>query len=168
MVGTLVGVGAALHCRRLERESQGGPPGLRFDLSRIPAVYFEVPILSAVLRWIRPHEAFWRYRGLPVQDVLRDLWAKTDFEEPGSRETLLAELALAAAAGKIPQQAKDTIGDFLKQVISDGSASDASPLDVATQLLESAWGPLVERDDHEEERDCHIFCVTGRGGVHRM
>ena len=153
MVGTLVGVGTALHRRRLEREAQGGPPGLRFDLSRIPAVYFEVPILSAVLRWIRPYEAFWEYRGLPVQDVLRDLWAKTNFEEPGSRETLLAELALAAAAGKIPRRAKDTIGGFFKQVVADDGLLDAAPLDVANQLLESAWGPLVDRGDHEPECD---------------
>ncbi|WP_419837051.1 hypothetical protein [Candidatus Poriferisodalis sp.] len=153
MVGTLVGVGAALHRRRLERESQGGPPGLRFDLSRIPAVYFEVPILSAVLRWIRPFEAFWEYRGLSVRDVLRDLWAKTDFEEPGSRETLLAELALAAAAGKIPKRAKDTIEEFFEQVADDDGALDAVPLDVAKQLLEAAWGPLKDRDDHESVCD---------------
>ena len=142
MVGTLVGVGAALHRRRLEREGQGGPPGLRFDLSRIPAVYFEVPILSAVLRWIRPFEAFWEYRGLPVQNVLRDLWEKTNFEEPGSRQTLLAELALAAAAGKIPRGAKNTIREFFTQVVADGGAIDRAPLDVAKQLLEAAWGPL--------------------------
>lgn len=150
MVGTLVGVGAALHRRRLEREAQGGPPGLRFDLSRIPPVYFEVPILSAVLRWIRPHEAFWEYRGLPVQDVLRDLWAKTDFEEPGSRETLLAELALAAAAHKIPRRAKDTIESFFKQVVEEGGVSDAAPLDVAKHFLEAAWGPLNEPDDQSQ------------------
>lgn len=146
MVGTLVGVGAALHRRRLEREAQGGPPGLRFDLSRIPAVYFEVPILSAVLRWIRPHEAFWEYRGLPVQDVLRDLWAKTDFEEPGSRETLLAELALAAAADKLPKRAKETIEDFFKQVAEDDVVFDPTPLDVAKHFLEAAWGPLKVPD----------------------
>lgn len=147
MVGTLVGVGAALHRRRLERELEGGPPGLRFDLSRIPAVYFEVPILSAVLRWIRPHEAFWEYRDLPVQDVLRDLWAKTNFEEPGSRETLLAELALAAAAGKIPRRAKETIGDFFKQVAAESDVSDEAPLHVAKQFLEAAWGSLEASDD---------------------
>lgn len=147
MVGTLVGVGAALHRKRLAREAEGGPPGLRFDLSRIPAVYFEVPILSAVLRWIRPHEAFWEYRGLQVQDVLRDLWAKTNFEEPGSRETLLAELALAAAADKIPRGAKATIGGFFKQVADEGDVFDEAPLDIAKQLLEAAWGPLEDRDD---------------------
>lgn len=147
MVGTLVGVGAALHRRRLELEAQGGPPGLRFDLSRIPAVYFEVPILSAVLRWIRPHEAFWEYRGLPVQDVLRDLWEKTNFEEPGSRETLLAELAVAAAAGKIPRRAKDTIEDFFRQVAEGGDVFDEAPLETARQLMEAAWGPPNAPDD---------------------
>lgn len=147
MVGTLVGVGAALHRRRLELEAQGGPPGLRFDLSRIPAVYFEVPILSAVLRWIRPHEAFWEYRGLSVQDVLRDLWEKTNFEEPGSRETLLAELAVAAAAGKIPRRAKDTIEDFFRQVAEGGDVFDEAPLETARQLMEAAWGPPNAHDD---------------------
>ena len=153
MVGTLVGVGAALHRRRLDQEALGGPPGLRFDLSRIPAVYFEVPILCSVLRWIRPFEAFWEYQGAPVQDVLRDMWHKASFEEPGSRETLLAELALAAAAGKVPRHAKATIRDFFIQVADDGGAIDGAPLDVAKQLLEAAWGPLADHDGHEMSGD---------------
>ena len=141
MVGTLVGVGAALHRRRLDHGTRGGPPGLRFDLSRIPTVYFEVPIVCAVLRWIRPYEASWERSGRTVHDVLLEIWHRARFEEPGSRATLLAELALAAAAGKIPLHAKATIGRFFDDIESDGE-TDTAPLDTARQLLEAAWGPL--------------------------
>ena len=145
MVGTLVGVGAALHRRRLEHGTRGGPPGLRFDLSRIPIVYFEVPILCAVLRWIRPDEASWERPGRTVHDVLERIWRRAKFEEPGSRATLLAELALAAAAGKIPRHAKPTIARFFS-AIRDYEDTDAAPLDTARQLVEAAWGPLPDTE----------------------
>ena len=145
MVGTLVGVGAALHRRRLEEGAQGGPPGLRFDLSRIPVVYFEVPIICAVLRWIRPFEASWERSGRTVDDVLSDIWHRTKFEEPGSRTTLLAELALAAAVGKVPRHAKNTIAQFFAD-IEEYTDTDTAPLETAKQLLEAAWGTLPAVD----------------------
>lgn len=140
MIGTLVGVGAVMHRQRLERDRRGGPPGIRFDLTRIPSVYFEVPILCAVLRWIRPAEAFWDYRGKPIRDVLLDMWHKAQFEEAGSRETLVAELALAAAAGKIPPTAKATLHELIARLPDDDSV-DQRPLRLAQQLLHAAWGP---------------------------
>ena len=143
MVGTLVGVGAALHRRRLDQGTQGGPPGLRFDLSRIPTVYFEVPIICAVLRWIRPFEASWERTGRTVHDVLLEIWHRAHFEQPGSQATLLAELALAAAAGKIPRHAKTTIAQFFDYIEGD-EVADTAPIDTARQLLEAAWGPLPE------------------------
>ena len=148
MVGTLVGVGAALHRRRLEEGSQGGPPGLKFDLSRIPVVYFEVPIICAVLRWIRPFEASWERSGRTVEDVLLEIWDRARLEEPGSRDTLLAELALAAAAGKIPRHAKNTIARFYADIESD-AAADTGPLETAKQLLEAAWGILHDPEPGE-------------------
>ena len=151
MIGTLVGVGAVMHRQRLEREGQGGPPGLRFDLSRIPTVYFEVPILSAVLRWIRPFEAFWEYPGRPVREVLLDIWQKTRFEQPGSQHTLLAELALAAAASKLPLSAKETIGAFFAELFAEDDAVDLRPLEVAKQLIEAAWGPFGATSSSEPE-----------------
>ena len=143
MIGTLVGVGAALHRRRLDQGTLGGPPGLRFDLSRIPTVYFEVPIICAVLRWIRPFEACWERADRTVHDVLLEIWHRAQFEEPGSRATLLAELALAAAAGKIPRHAKTTIARFFRCIAVD-EGTDTAPLDTARQLLEAAWGPLSD------------------------
>lgn len=148
MVGTLVGVGAALHRRRLEEGRQGGPPGLKFDLSRIPVVYFEVPIICAVLRWIRPFEASWERSGRTVEDVLLEIWHRASFEEPGSRATLLAELALAAAVGKIPRNAKNTIAQFYVDIESD-AAADTGPLETAKQLLETAWGTLPDPEPGE-------------------
>ena len=144
MVGTLVGVGTVMHRQRLEHEAQGGPPGLRFDLSRIPTVYFEVPILAAVLRWIRPFEAFWEHPGRPVRDVLLDIWSKARFEEPGSRETLLAELGLAAAACKLPLSARETIYELFDQVAEDCSDVYRASLEVVEQLVQAAWGPPEE------------------------
>lgn len=150
MIGTLVGVGAVMHRERLEQDRLGGPPGIRFDLTRIPSVYFEVPILCAVLRWIRPAEAYWDYRDKPVRDVLLDMWHKAQFEEPGSRETLIAELALAAAAGKIPASAKDTLHDLIARLPADGSV-DRRPVDLAERLLNAAWGPLEAGPESEAE-----------------
>lgn len=150
MVGTLVGVGAALHRRRLEEGAQGGPPGLRFDLSRIPVVYFEVPIICAVLRWIRPFEACWERPGRTVDDVLLEIWHRSAFEEPGSRGTLLAELALAAAAGKIPLHAKSTIAQFFADIEGD-TETDTAPLETAKQLLEAAWGALPNGEQHQPQ-----------------
>lgn len=141
MVGTLVGVGATLHRARLEREHQGGPPGLRFDLTRIPAVYFEAPIVSAVLRWLRPFEAFWEYEQRPAEDTLRELWHQTTFEDPGSRGLLLCELLLAAAAGKLPRKTYPVIREMARDLQASDDPYCAEALEVGQQLVIAAWGP---------------------------
>lgn len=141
MVGTLVGVGAALHRARLEREHEGGPPGLRFDLTRIPAVYFEAPIVSAVLRWLRPFEAFWEYDQRPAEDALRELWHQTTFEDPGSRGLLLCELLLAAAASKLPKKTYPVIREMVRDLQASDDPYCVEALEVGQQLVVAAWGP---------------------------
>ena len=141
MLGTLVGVGTLLHRRRLDKENQGGPPGIRFDMTRIPQVYFEVPIICAVLRWLRPFEAFWEYDGRTAEDGLREMWHQSAFEEEGSRGTLLAELLLAAASGKIPRHCYPVLKDFFAEIENSGEMYDAAALEIGRQLVEAAWGP---------------------------
>jgi hypothetical protein len=148
MVGTLVGVGAALHRARLDKEAVGGPPGIRFDMSRIPSVYFEVPIICAVLRWIRPYEAFWEYEGRPAEDVLREIWHQAGFEESGSRSMLLAELCLAAAASKLPRHTYPMLVQFREELASSDAITPA--IEVSWQLLIAAWGPEPTTDDADQ------------------
>ena len=149
MVGTLIGVGAALHRQRLEKGVRGGPPGLQFDLGRIPFVYFEVPILCAMLRWIQPDEAYWGDPDLPLGELLTRIWRRAKYEEEGNREMLLAELALAAAAGKIPSDAKEALTGFYQEMTVGSSADgtdDVALLAVTKHLLELAWGPFEEEE----------------------
>lgn len=141
MIGTIVGVGAALHRARLKKESLGGPPGLRFDMTRIPAVYFEVPIICAVLRWLRPFETFWEYQGRSAEDGLKEVWHQSAFEEEGSRGLLLAELLLAAASSKLPSHTYGVLAAFLAELEASGEAYDPAPIEVCRQLVEAAWGP---------------------------
>jgi hypothetical protein len=144
MIGTLVGVGAALHRARLEKESGGGPPGLRFDMTRIPVVYFEVPIICAVLRWLRPYEAFWEYQGRSAEDGLKEIWHQSAFEEEGNRAMLLAELLLAAASGKLPRHTYGVLAGFLVDLETSGEAYDPSPIEIGRQLVVAAWGTWPE------------------------
>ena len=144
MIGTVVGVGAVLHRARLEREDLGGPPGVRFDMTRIPSVYFEVPIIAAVLRWIKPFEAFWEYDGRPAEEVLREVWHQAEFGDEGGREMLLAELFLAAAASKLPRHTYDVIAGFWRSLETAGRVTPG--MDVYKQLLEEAWGPMPATD----------------------
>lgn len=140
MIGTIAGVGATMHRARLERDRHGGPPGIRFDLTRIPAVYFEVPILAAVLRWLRPFEAFWEREDRSAEDSLREVWHQASFEQPGSRSLLLAELFLAAAAGKVPRHTYPLLRVFLEELEGSDEDYDPAPVEVTRQLLEAAWG----------------------------
>ena len=110
-------------------------------------MYFEVPIICAVLRWIKPFEASWERSGRTVNEVLLEIRHRARLEEPGSQATLLAELALAAAVGKVPRHAKGTIARFFAEVKSDTETGTA-PLDTARQLLEAAWGTLSAEDSN--------------------
>jgi hypothetical protein len=150
MAGTLAGVGAVLQRTRLEQEATGGPPGLRFDLSRVPVVYFETPIVAAVLRWIRPSEAFWEYSGRSTEDVILEMWHRASFEVAGSQTTLLAELLVAAASGKVPRHAEAVLRDLAADLRSRVSLEEFAPVEVGLQMIETAW-PTVERSDDQGE-----------------
>jgi len=107
-------------------------------MTRIPNVYFEVPIISAVLRWLRPYEAFWEYDGRSAEDVLKEIWHQASFEEDGFRTMLLAELCIAAAASKLPRHTYPVIRGFWDDLESERLLSPA--LEIGRQLLEAAWG----------------------------
>ena len=149
MIGTLAGIGVTLHRARLDNEELGGPPGLRFDLTRIPVVYFETPIIASVLRWLRPAEAFWEYTGRTAEDVVRDMWERAAHETPGSRITLLGELLIGAASGVVPAHTESLLRELAEDLRSSCSAAVFAPIEAGLALIDEAW-PSVATDARDE------------------
>lgn len=120
MISTYVGVGATMERTRLERRKRGGPPWVKFDLTKSGATYFETLITVSILRWLRLYEGSWEADPKTVESVILDHWHRAEREGPQNRSMLLAEFLLAAAQGKVPRSAFtvlfELVGELAKEI----------------------------------------------------
>jgi hypothetical protein len=105
-VGTYVAVGAAMQAAREEAGTRSVPERRVFEMPAMVRSYYDPLILASFLRWLTPSEAWWGWEPNDATTVLADMIERTSQE---SRVMLIAELLLAAAQGKVPAQAIETI-----------------------------------------------------------
>ncbi|MDQ3821709.1 MAG: hypothetical protein M3321_00510 [Actinomycetota bacterium] len=97
---TYAAVGAAMERTRVDAAKDRAITPV-FEMPAIVRSYYDPLILSSVLRWLRPHEAFWgpepdsgaKFVGATIERVLNT--------SIGPARVLLCELGLAAAEGKL-------------------------------------------------------------------
>ena len=122
-----VAVASAIHERR-----QTATPPIRqmFDLPKIAASYYDVLIFCCMLRWLRPWETAWGIDDAATGAVIKGMYDRC---EEARRPTLVAELQLAAALGKLNQPAKeasDSLADTLLRALPEDDCRRA-PLELA-------------------------------------
>ena len=103
-------IGAVINYTRLSARPEAAPRWVMFDLGRIVRSYFDAVIMCSILRWLQPGELWW---GTDTDDydsvrnsVLFLLNQAIDVDE---QVLLVPELLLAAAQGKVPALAHDTV-----------------------------------------------------------
>jgi hypothetical protein len=109
----LFAVGAAMQSARLRarERSDSAPYWSVFDLPRIFRSYFDGMIHAAILRWLRPNEAWWGQGGDECVSTLIEVRERA----PDDWSILFPELLLAAAQNKVP---RDGVV-FLQQQVTD-------------------------------------------------
>lgn len=136
MVATFVGVGAVMQRARLERRKRGGPPWLRFDLTKTNFSYFEAIISASILRWLRPSEGQWDSESKNVEDLIREMWERAAQEGPAAQPLLIAELLLAASQGKVPRGAFPLLRRLADEALSQ--YPDCNAIKTGVTLLDFA------------------------------
>jgi hypothetical protein len=91
-------VASAMERARKEARARATPERRVFELSAIVRSYYDPLILSAILRWLRPHEAFWGYQLYEAETTVMEMLGRAPAED---RRVLIPELLLAAAQGKV-------------------------------------------------------------------
>lgn len=143
MVATFVGVGAVMQRARLERRKQGGPPWLKFDLTKTNFSYFESIISASILRWLRPSEGQWDSESKDVEDLIREMWERAATEGPAAQPLLVSELLLAASQGKVPRAAFPLLRRLADEVLSR-SAGNTPAVRTGLALLDFAGPPPIK------------------------
>jgi hypothetical protein len=92
-----VAVCSAMERARKEQRSQAAPVRRVFEMPAIVRSYYDPMILAAILRWLRPHEAWWGYENTESTTIAAVLNRAT----PDHLTILIPELLLASAQGKL-------------------------------------------------------------------
>jgi hypothetical protein len=95
-----VAVASAMERARKEQRMLATPARRVFEMPAIARSYYDPLILSAVLRWLQPHEAWWGFEPRAEAQAVHELIARAQAAS-GHLRILLPELLLAAAQGKL-------------------------------------------------------------------
>jgi hypothetical protein len=101
----LAAVGAALYEALDRHVSKGAPEWVRVDLPNAFRSYFDGLIHAALLRWVTPERAWWG-NGNECRSLLGEMKGRLDARD---WQLLLPELLLAAAMGKVPDEAVELL-----------------------------------------------------------
>ncbi len=112
----LPAVGAALQAMRNTQDWRATPAWEKVNLERLFRSYFDGLILACVLRWVRPSETWWGEDADSCTFLLTQ--ARERFEEK-DWNVLLPELLLAAAQGKVPEEAHRFLRSAAQQAIEE-------------------------------------------------
>lgn len=97
---TYAAVGAAMERRRVDAAKEKAITPV-FEMPAIVRSYYDPLILSSVLRWLRPHEAFWGAEPDSGAKVVAATIERVLNTSIAPARVLLCELGLAAAEGKL-------------------------------------------------------------------
>lgn len=97
----LAAVGSAMERRRQEASGPAAPEQRVFDIRAIARSYYDPLILAAMLRWLKPREAWWGVELREAETTIGEVLARATLDQ---QRILVPEFLLAAAEGKVPRQ----------------------------------------------------------------
>ena len=112
----LAAIGSVIHTRRDETQSETGPSWHLFEMPAILRSYYDPLILAAMIRWLQPAEMWWGKSSNAECEALR---ATLERSTNADLAVLVPELLLAAAQGKIPEQAAAEIDARAETLLKD-------------------------------------------------
>jgi hypothetical protein len=107
-------VGAAMEQARAVKAEDASPEYRVFELPAIFRSYYDPLLVASLLRWLRPHEAWWGWQWQDCERVVTHLISRMPLE---LRRILIPELLLAAAQGKVGPSAISTLQEFAKDLL---------------------------------------------------
>lgn len=137
-VTTYVAVGSAMSAA-LGVPERMNPELHVFEVAAIARSYYDPLILGCMLRWMRPHEAFWGWTAAEAEATALHM---LDRAESLGQDILVPEMLLAAAQGKLTKEAAKVAVRVAEGLVDEGSVS----VDIAA-ILEV--GLLLVRDAEE-------------------
>jgi hypothetical protein len=141
-----VAVGSAMERARQDERRNPAPMQRVFEMPAIARSYYDPMILSAIVRWLQPHEAWW---GTQARDEHNVIHALLERAIPEYRAILIPELLLAAAQGKLNRQGTTVTQAFATTLLGDTTFTpqQRGPIELALALL-----PTYETTDAERQQ----------------
>lgn len=139
---TYAAVASALARARVEHDQRAAPEFRVFELAGITRSYYDPLILSAILRWLLPHESWWGWRAEDAHRIIAELISRA---YPDDRQILIPELLLAQAQGKVHDAAIEIIATAAEQ------APESAAIELTQALsLEGAGHALADGETEGE------------------
>lgn len=141
----LAAIGSVIHTRRDETQSETGPSWHLFEMPAILRSYYDPLILAAMVRWLQPAEMWWGKTTSAESEALRaTLERSTIFD----LAVLVPELLLAAAQGKLPEQAATELDARAEALLKE-----PPPEYEESDLIAIAAGILAWRTEQSRRRE---------------
>jgi len=142
-----VAVASAMERARGEiLKGQAAPARRVFEMPAIVRSYYDPMILAAVLRWLKPHEAWWGNELADEGQVVSDMLERATLEQ---QKILVPELLLAAAQGKLNRPGVQSVQARADALLGSGKLKnrEKAPIQLGLALIPS-YGT---GDDHRKE-----------------
>lgn len=128
----LAAVGSGLQSNRLKARGPYQPQWIAVDMPRVLRSYFDGTIHAAALRWVTPGECWWGPSG---ETEAVQLMEEVRHQQAPDWPTLLPELLLAGAMGKLPRKAVEQLV-AASQENFDGREAVRQWIDLGVALIE--------------------------------
>lgn len=130
-VSTYVAVGSAMAAAIFAPGAS--IPELRvFEIPAIARSYYDPLILGSILRWMRPHEAFWGWTATEASTTALHIVDRADIDD---RHILVPEMLLAAAQGKLTLEAAKVVVGVARQLLETAPTYVRAALDLGLTLV---------------------------------
>ena len=141
-VALYTAVGAAMERARKAAEKLRTAPERRvFDLASIARSYYDPLILSAIVRWVLPHEAWWGWHHKDAEEVVLGMLERSRRAgEEHHVRVLVPELLLAGAQGKVPASGLRAAAAVAHSVLDQLDGEDRGPVELALAAAHTAVG----------------------------
>jgi hypothetical protein len=107
-------VGAAMEEARAPKAEDASPEYRVFELAAIFRSYYDPLLVAAILRWLRPHEAWWGWQWSDSERAVSHLVGRMPLD---LRRIVVAELLLAASQGKLGPAAIPHLRAFAQNLL---------------------------------------------------
>lgn len=139
---------AAVHHARVTAQETVQLPLRRFDMPAIIRSGYTALELAALLRWVRPGEAWWGSSQTAQVALAREVLS--DYRSDDNFEVLLAELMIAASLGKLPRAAIGEVEGAARQ-LPNSAVEMAVGIDLARWSYEApSPQPLLSPPPEQE------------------